>query len=509
MLVDFRPTGRLRGSKPVDVTAVLGPVVDALAEDSVDLSRVRVVCDWVQYRNSFRDVVDIRPILATHGHSSAHESPLTPVPLAAVVTEDEMEVAIDVRRCCDVPLKELTGELIRARSADAGSSRIYLEPWLATSASVIWEFNALYWKALDLWEQATGRRYEQALPGGESDARNRDGARAIIIDLFALWDSLAERNALPGELYVVELGVGNGGQAKTWLDEFVALDRDHGKDYYRRLQYLMCDYSPHVLELARAAVADHAQHVSSFVLDATRPRTTLGFLRYKVFLVYISNVYDNLPTDEVAQIGGHTYIVQVRAYLPQDAATEIGQLISTQGNSTRPDGVPELIRKLFRLGPALLAEALPAHFSSVEVAVEFWRRTWAALRLEERYLPLAGLDLYQIAPTVSGEMLRPLLESGADIRMHVNNGAVASFVDTVPLLHPYGRLICHDLFVTDVHAYRTDFRGPGKYDGSIVNWLNGPLLAHIGRRKGFDVNYQRFAHRTGTNIVTMTAQVRE
>jgi hypothetical protein len=500
VLVDFRPTGKLRGSKPVDVMAALGPVVDALAADSVDLSRVRVVCDWVQYRSSFRDVVDIRPILAAHGADSA----LAPVPLAAVMTEDEMEVAIDVRRCCDVPLKELTGDLLRACFGDAEPSRIHLEPWLATSASVIWEFNALYWKALDLWEQVTGRAYEQALPGGESDARNRDSVREIITDLFALWASLAERNALPEELYVVELGVGNGSQAKTWLDEFVELDRDHGRDYYRRLHYLMCDYSPHVLELARAAVADHAEHVSSFVLDATQPRTALGFLRYKVFLVYISNVYDNLPTDEVAQIGGHTYIVQSRAYLPLDAVAEIGQLVSAQ-----PGGVPELIRKLLRLGPALLAEAASAHFPSVEVAVEFWRRTWAALRLEERYQPLTGLDLYQIAPTVSGEMLRPLLESGADIRMHVNNGAVASFVDTVPLLHPYGRLICHDLFVTDVHAYRTGFRGPGKYDGSIVNWLNGPLLAHIGRRKGFDVDYQRFAHRTGTNIVTMTVQVRD
>ncbi|MGH3786499.1 MAG: SAM-dependent methyltransferase [Pseudonocardiaceae bacterium] len=500
MLVDFRPTGKLRGKKPVDVTAALGPVLGALAEDSVDLSRVRVVCDWVQYRNNFRDIVDIRPILAAHGH----EAEVTPVALAAVVTEDEMEVAIDVRRSADVPLKELTAELIRARCADTHPSRIYLEPWLATRNSMIWDFNALYWKALDLWEQVTGQQYEKSLPGGESDARNRDAVREIITNLFALWDSLAERNALPDELYVVELGPGNGAQAKTWLDEFVALDRAHGKEYYRRLHYLMCDYSPHVLELARAAVADHAQHISSFVLDATQPRTALGFLRYKIFLVYISNVYDNLPSDEVAQIGGRTYTVQSRAYLPNDATTELGRLVSAQ-----PDQVPELIGKLLRLGPALLVEALPAHFPSVEVAVEFWRRTWAELRLEERYLPLVGLDLYQIAPTVSGEMLRPLLESGAAIRMHVNNGAVASFVDTIPLLHPYGRLICYDLFVTDVHAYRTGFRGPGKYDGSVVNWLNGPLLAHIGRRKGFDVDFQRFAHRTGTNIVTMTAQVRD
>jgi hypothetical protein len=500
VLVDFRPTGKLRGSKPLDATASLGPVLDALAEDSVDLSRVRVVCDWVQYQNNFREVVDIRPILAAHDH----ESDVTPVALAAVMTEDEMELAIDVRRSADVPLKQLTGELIRARGAATNPSRRYLEPWLATSRSMIWDFNALYWKALNLWERFTGQQYEKTLPGGQSEARNRDAVREIIASLFHLWDSLAERNALPDELYVVELGPGNGAQAKTWLDEFIAMDRVRGKEYYRRLHYLMCDYSPHVLETARTAVTDYAQHVSSFVLDATQPRTALGFLGYKVFLVYISNVYDNLPTDEVAQIGGRTYIVQSRAYLSNVAAVEIAQMVSA-----RPDQVPELIGKLLRLTPALLSEALPAHFPSVEVAVEFWRRSWAAVRLEERYLPLTGLDLYQIAPTVSGENLRPLLESGAAIRMHVNNGAVASFVDTIPLLHPYGRLICYDLFVTDVHAYRTGFRGPGKYDGSVVNWLNGPLLAHIGRRKGFDVNFQAFAHRTGTNITTMTAQVRD
>jgi len=235
VLVDFRPTGRLRGNKPVDAMASLGPVLDALAEDSVDLCRVRVVCDWVQYRNNFRDVVDIRPILAAHDH----ESDLMPVALAAVMTEDEMEVAIDVRRSADVPLKQLTGELIQARRTGTDLSRIYLEPWMATSKSMIWEFNSLYWKALNLWEQVTGQQYEKTLPGGESDARNRDAVREIIASLFTLWDSLAERNTLPDELYVVELGPGNGIQAKTWLDEFVALDRARGKEYYRRLHYLI------------------------------------------------------------------------------------------------------------------------------------------------------------------------------------------------------------------------------------------------------------------------------
>ena len=57
---------------------------------------------------------------------------------------------------------------------------------------------------------------------------------------------------------------------------------------------------------------------------------------------------------------------------------------------------------------------------------------------------------------------------------------------------------------------KTDyFRGPGKYDGSVVNWVNGPLLAHVGRRHGLDVHYEAFRHRSGGNIVTMTAQARD
>ncbi len=40
----------------------------------------------------------------------------------------------------------------------------------------------------------------------------------------AAWDDLAAQGALPEELYVVELGVGNGNQAKVFLDQFRHLD---------------------------------------------------------------------------------------------------------------------------------------------------------------------------------------------------------------------------------------------------------------------------------------------
>ncbi len=485
MLVDLKPVNRLRGKNAVDVTAALAPVFTALSADpATDLARLRVTADWIQYRNNFREPVELRP----------------------VVGEPTLELALDLRRISgqpDATATAVAAQLRAHRSGGTGAGHLTLEEWGPTRRSRIWEFNALYWGHLRDWEEATGQGYESALPGGQSDAREDEPVRATIRELFDVWDALAERRALPEEVYVLELGVGNGNQARTWLDVFRALDHEHGRGYYRRLHYLMGDYSAHVLELARATVAEHADHVSAFVLDAQNPTTALGFLRFKVFLVYISNVYDNLPTDEIATIGRREHLVESRAYLPGDAAAELAASVSA-----RPDALRGLIDKLLRLGPALLAEAAPQHIPDTGAAVAFWRATWAALRLQERYVPLHGLDTYDIAPDISGELLRPLLTTGADVRMHVANGAAASFAETLPLIHPYGRLVCHDLFATDAQRYRDGFRGPGKYDGSVVNWVNGPLLAHLGARKGFDVAFAPFA-RAGSNIVTMTADVRD
>ena len=507
MHVDVRPVSRLRGADPVKVMASLGPVVETLCAGAVDLSRLSVVCDWIQYRASFREVADFRPVLAVPWRTAANPDGTGPGEDQAQdrqPPEAALEVAIDLRRCADADLPDLIGKLLQEHANPAASTRVPLEPWGTGAHSCIWQFNALYWQALSCWEQATGREYEAALPGGESDARNAEAVRELILELFKVWDDLDARGALPAELYVVELGVGNGNQARTWLDEFAALSTVHSRDYYRRLHYLMGDYSPHVLGRALKAVAHHGDHVNALVVDATHPAVSLGFLRGKVFLVYISNVYDNLPSDEVARIGGRTYQVEVRAYLPGADALRIGRGISASAGR-----IPGLVGKLLRLGPELLCEAMPQHFDGSERAVTFWREVWAALRLQERYTPLGGLDLYRVTPDMTGELLRSQLESDGDIRVHVNNGALSSFAETLPLLHPFGRLQCHDLFVTDIRHYHTGFYGPGKYDGSVVNWINGPLMQRIGGREGFDVHIVPFAQRPQSNVKTLTAKVRE
>ena len=484
MEIDVRADARLRESPGAQ--AAFGPMITALAGSGADLARIRVVCDWIQYKNNFRDTAMMRPVISADG------------------AVDGYELAVDLRRCAQ-PGTDVAREVTEALAAPGETGdRVWLEPWVPGSASCAWRFNALYWQALAAWEKATGKEYEQSLPGGESDARNAGAARDLILDLFKLWDELANRRALPEELYVLELGVGNGGQARIWLDEFVELDRRHGRDYYRRLHYLIGDFSAHVLDRARQAVAHHGDHVSGLVLEATRLSGSVGFLAGKAFLVYISNVYDNLPSDEVAVIRGRVCLVQVRSFV----TTEAADAIAGQFGLTRAE-VASLTERLLRIGPELLSESLPDKFGDTGQAVQFWQAVWAALRQAERYVPLEGLDTYQVTPALTGEILRPLLTAEGDARMHVSNGALSSFAGTLPLLHPYGRVVCHDLFVTGAGQYRTGFYGPGKYDGSVVNWVNGPLLQLFASRRGFDVRFTQFKRRAGSNIKTMTAQVRD
>ena len=485
MMIEVRPVRRLRGERRVDLAGAVGPVLAGLAaDDDVDLSGFRIVCDWIQYKHNFRDVVDLRAVL--DGAS----------PCA-------VEVALDLRRTGGADLGTLTKAALDHHRGQR-SERVYLEDWKPGRDSCIWRFNELYWQFLGLWEDATGADYEAALPGGESDARNRRAVSELIGELFAVWDQLEVRHALPEDLCVAEFGVGNGNFAQIFFEEFVRLDQRHGRDYLRRLHYFMGDYSPHVLERAQKAVAEHAGRTSAIVLDARRPATTLGFLREKLFLVYLSNVYDNLPTDELAMIGGRPYLVETRAYLGSDDAERIARMAATDG-----EALGALIGRLLTLGPELLAEACPERFATLNDAVTFWRDVWEGVRIEERYAPLDGLASYEPGPALSGALLRPLLEAGGDTRMHVSNGALSSFAETLPLLHPFGQLRCHDLFVVDHREYNSGFFGPGKYDGSVVNWVNGPLLAHVGARAGYDISFSAFTHRSGSNVKTLTAQARD
>src|SRR5579863_6070477 len=101
MDVDLRPVRKLRES--AEARAALGPIIEAVCASPADLSRLRVVCDWIQYRSNFRDAV-----------------------VSRAIGDTDVELAVDLRRCGEIAADDLAGLV---KSALADQAGLALEPW--------------------------------------------------------------------------------------------------------------------------------------------------------------------------------------------------------------------------------------------------------------------------------------------------------------------------------------------------------------------------------------------
>ena len=131
------------------------------------------------------------------------------------------------------------------------------------------------------------------------------------------------------------MGIGSGTRARIWLDRFKALDEQCGTGYYSRLKFILGDYAPQTLDTALAAVGPHAPIVTVMAMDALNPFKTLSFLRFKILYVHLTNVYDNLPFDELVRRDGRLYMVETR---PAVSAAAAAHLAATLG--VRLDEIP-------------------------------------------------------------------------------------------------------------------------------------------------------------------------
>jgi hypothetical protein len=133
---------------------------------------------------------------------------------------------------------------------------------------------------------------------------------------------------------------------------------------------------------------------------------------------------------------------------------------------------------------------------------------WDAVHLEEVYEEIPAPAAIRVAPSVDLHLNELLEELPEWTRVHASTVAVESFAQTLALLHHEGVLIAQDLFVRQTGQYAS-FRGPGKLEGSIVNWLNGPVFQRVGERSGFQVAVEPFRFRKGSNTVVLTARQRD
>jgi hypothetical protein len=475
-------------ARPWDLRGILPAIAEAAAEVGLDHSRLAAVLDWVQYRRNFRAPVMVRPF----GRDAGLPAGRTDRPLA--------EIAIDVRRAKDMDDRLLVADIVdRLRKAlgvipDVHEC-IHLEEWVRPSKSVIWSFNRSYWRHLAAWDATFEKDYASALPGGVSDGTNRDFWDDQIECFISTLDRLDEWSELPDELHVLEFGVGDGHQAKVWLDAFAAACAARGRDYLSRVRYLMADYSPHVLDTARRRVADYAGLVECLELDFRNPIHELAHLRGKVLFAHTCNLYDNLPTDELMRVGDRAYEPLVRASITPREATELAGRYDV-----READLVRTVQDVLRHGPQ--------SFGELERGVRFWSDVWDAVHLEEIYEEIAAPSAIRVAPSVDLHLDELLDELPEWTRVHASTVAVESFAQTLGLLHHEGVLVAQDLFVRETGQYAS-YRGPGKLEGSIVNWLNGPVFQAVGERLGFHVDVDPFAFREGSNTVVLSARHRD
>jgi hypothetical protein len=476
VLIHVNCMGRVR---PSEIGPILAAVGEAVEQSEVDDERLIVTLDWVQYRRSFRDPVIVRRFLPTDG----------PGPTAEIALDMRRAGSIDFRAALDAAVEDVS------RPPEDAPDRIYLEGLTRPIDSVIWGFNRSYWEHLSSWEATFQHDYTAALPGGVSDGTHPDFWRdriAAFLDVLARLDA---RGVLPEEIYVLELGVGSGRQARIWLDTFRAACVERNGDYYNRLHYLMTDYSKDVLATARRAIAPHDERVSSLNIDAANPLEALAFLRYKVLFIHSCNLYDNLPTDEVVRVAGRAYWSLVRAYI--DAAR--ADAISEEHGLAEGELVPA-IHRVLRFGPDALGDE--------KSGVLFWADVWDAVRLEEIFEQIEDPAGVRLAPNVDLRLTDILGVFPDSTRVHLSTTAVKSFVNALSLLHPEGTFQVQDIFVREYSQFG-GFRGPGKMDGSIVNWVNGPLFRVIAERLGFHVLLEPFGYRAGSNTVVLSTRPKD
>jgi hypothetical protein len=446
-----------------------------------EFARLQVQVDWLQYKQNFREAV---LVVQNGGRPSGGEP---------------MEIRIDSRQLTPGLLHDALRKALQPATSDANqaSDRVYLEDFKSFRSSIAWDFNRLYWQRLKDWEQVTGKGYEQALPGGQSDGHRPESIADSVTDFWTLLKDLDAHNQLPPEVFALEIGVGMGTRVGLWLDRFRLLDQERGTNYYPHLRFLLGDYSLSTLDRSRAAVQNHIDLCSFIALDALDPIKTLSFLRHKILYIHSTNTYDNLPDEEVVWRDGRIYWVQARSYVPAADAARISAACDF------PVGdIPRTVKRLLEVG----AEALPDRATGMI----FWMEIWKALRREERLVNTVDLPEATFPAGLSIAHMEDILRNSPnDLRFHLSSGALESFRNTLPLLHPRGSLQVLDIFVTELNDYSMGFHGPGKLDGSIVNGVNGALLREVAERSGYDLHFAPFTYRPGSKTSVLHTTRRE
>src|SRR3984893_14537550 len=117
MFIELRASDdRLRGPRAVDAAPIITAALKAAIDSPVDLTRLRVVCDFIQYRQNFRDPVVLRRVEPWDIGAGPDSG----------VGDETWEIAIDLRRAKP---DSVPTAILAALAQNGPCERVALEGW--------------------------------------------------------------------------------------------------------------------------------------------------------------------------------------------------------------------------------------------------------------------------------------------------------------------------------------------------------------------------------------------
>lgn len=427
----------------------------------------RVCWSRISYRQHFRPTAALREIR----HADGTRTRELTVDLGQAASPAHL--ARHVAETLDGPLQ--------APGIDIGGYR-------RAGESPIWDFNAAFWHHLPAYMAAVGRNAHDSI-GGSPDSdpvRTAEHARRLCARVRrARGSGGAVRTR---RFAYLDVGAADTGYAETMIRHLARLGA---------VDYVVADRSPGALHRARARLGQRRGSVSVHyaALDVTRPGHALEAYRGRILGAHLTNLLDNLPGDELVQIGGRHYLLHTSLYLPAAAL--------------------RWLAARHRLNPGRLATDLRAVAGTATGAVDrflqncrdrfaahggtggergwylFWQDLFgnpeargSGLRLRERLVEVADPDGALPWQAPAGALPPEVLAPGPDRRIPLSDRAIGACLRLIGLLHPHGVLEITDIMIRDRGgaAPYASYHGPAKYDGSVVHWFNGGLFRLAARR---------------------------
>ena len=455
----------------------------------------RIYWNRITYKNHFRAPIAFRPFMKREGDE--------------IIPTEEWELAIDLRQHAspaelEKALREALERVVRGETESAGG--VVIGDYVSYSKSLAWQFNDAFWQHKTPFMNAHNRDYRDSIQGSPdtNETLIHYTAEKFLDQLKAIGD-------IEGEEYVyVEIGVASVDRARTFIEVLDELAHSQGnEDLLKSMKYVFADFSKSVLVEAEAELGQKWKGIKLeyILLHAEAPLQALSSYAGRILRVHETNVTDNVPTDKMSQIDERHHHIEARLYLPGDTLGDLAEKYDLDRGKLETD--------LYALTKheAAVEEFLTHYQSDFRDKLgsekgnyqfyHFWEELWNGFKLEERYIAIPALKDFRFIETVEipdqGDILQEILgEYTHNVWMHLSNRAIEGGLQIIQLLHPQGVLEIIDLLVKEIAEYhhvpervssktgrplyRSGFKGPVKYDGSAVDWVNARLLRGMAER---------------------------